>query len=152
MSIIRLTLFDQILETKDEIVANTLWKALEIREFLNSKHTHTTWGAALAKALNYPAPMSPQLQEPLLTAFELIRFGHLSGRNYSKSYPGSYVVGNDQEKQHVLLISRTLSLVPMQFKVSEFLLAGSYWMFCLDAALWLLRLCYCKKPHSNNQH
>ncbi|RUS17673.1 temperature dependent protein affecting M2 dsRNA replication-domain-containing protein [Endogone sp. FLAS-F59071] len=108
-----------VLDTKDEIVANTLWKALEVLDFLNSKHTYTAWGAALAKALNHPTTAtasSVQLQEPLLLAFELIKFGHLSGRTYSKSYPGSYVVGNDQEKQHVLLIARTLSLMPMQFK------------------------------------
>lgn len=74
-----------VLTEKNEIVANVLWKTLEIRDFLtSSKHIYTPWGQALATALS--TDMDTSTQEGLLTALELIRFEVLTNKEYSKTY------------------------------------------------------------------
>lgn len=71
------------LEDKNEIVANVLWKTLEIRDFLTcSKHIYTPWGQALAVGLS----ASNTHPEAMLTALELIRFEVLTNKEYSKTY------------------------------------------------------------------
>ncbi|CAJ0762397.1 20496_t:CDS:2, partial [Entrophospora sp. SA101] len=35
---------DKMIESKDEILSNVLWKLLELRKFLTSSHTQTAWG------------------------------------------------------------------------------------------------------------
>ncbi|CAG8438708.1 9726_t:CDS:10 [Diversispora eburnea] len=110
---------DKIIESKDEICANVLWKLLELRKFLtHSQHTHTTWGNAFCKALNITKPNNnnESHHEQLFTALELIRFGYLHGNHYSRSYYSSPSHVSDEEKKHILLISRTLSLIPAKFK------------------------------------
>lgn len=73
---------DHTLIEKNEIVANVLWKTLEIRDFLtSSKHIYTPWGQALFTGLK-----SSKTQEALLTALELIRFEVLTNNEYSKTY------------------------------------------------------------------
>jgi hypothetical protein len=68
---------------KNEIVANVLWKTLEIRDFLScSKHIYTPWGQALSTALKSTITQP----ESLLTALELIRFEVLTNKEYSKTY------------------------------------------------------------------
>ncbi|OAD78751.1 hypothetical protein PHYBLDRAFT_157638 [Phycomyces blakesleeanus NRRL 1555(-)] len=110
----------KILHIKDEIVANVLWKTLEIRDFLtSSKHIHTPWGRALSVALtNISKTMGVQptmsTQEAFLTAFELIRFDVLTNKPYSKTY--STIAGDEKEQCHIRLISRALSLLPMELK------------------------------------
>jgi hypothetical protein len=78
-----------LLVEKNEIVANVLWKTLEIRDFLtSSKHIYTPWGQALATALkSLPnTASSTTTQEALLTALELIRFEVLTNKDYSRTY------------------------------------------------------------------
>ncbi|KAI9021617.1 temperature dependent protein affecting M2 dsRNA replication-domain-containing protein [Phycomyces nitens] len=109
----------KILQGKDEIVANVLWKTLEIRDFLTSKHIHTPWGRALSVALNTSKKMGTHptmsTQEAFLTAFELIRFDVLTNKPYSKTY--STIAGDEKTQSHIRLISRALSLMPMELKV-----------------------------------
>ncbi|CDH60807.1 xpg i-region protein [Lichtheimia corymbifera JMRC:FSU:9682] len=110
---------DKVLQQKDEIVANVLWKTLEIRDFLtSSKHIHTPWGHALQVALNTTASNknkpSFHTQEALLTAMELIRFEVLTNKPYTKSY--SRIAGDENDQRHIRLISRALSLLPMDIK------------------------------------
>lgn len=106
----------QQLVEKNEIVANVLWKTLEIRDFLtSSKHIHTPWGQALSTALEntLDAPM----QEAMLTALELIRFEVLTNKEYSKTY--SHPLGDESQKKHIILLSRALSLLPMELKSAQ---------------------------------
>ncbi|CAO3594271.1 unnamed protein product [Absidia cylindrospora] len=106
---------DKVLEEKNEIVANVIWKMLEIRDFLtSSKHVYTTWGRALSKSLATLEKPTPDEQEAYLTAFELIRFGVLVANPYSKTY--GKPTGNEKEQQHIRLFARTMSLLPMNFK------------------------------------
>ncbi|RCH91950.1 hypothetical protein CU098_001354, partial [Rhizopus stolonifer] len=106
---------EQLLEEKNEIVANVLWKTLEIRDFLtSSKHIYTPWGQALAGTLASNPTMLLSTQEALLTALELIRFEVLTDREYSKTY--SHPLGDANQKKHIILLSRAFSLLPMHLK------------------------------------
>nr|CAG8450832.1 4779_t:CDS:10 [Entrophospora candida]CAG8586087.1 6687_t:CDS:10 [Entrophospora candida] len=75
---------DKMIESKDEILSNVLWKLLELRKFLTSSHTQTAWGVAFTKALKPVDSKSEQYIEQLFSALELIRFGYLNGNHYSK--------------------------------------------------------------------
>ncbi|CAG8748929.1 11916_t:CDS:2, partial [Racocetra persica] len=109
---------DKTIDSKDEIISNVLWKLLELRQFLtHAQHTHTVWGAAFKKALNPKSTESHH--EQLFSALELIRFGYLHGNHYSREYYKAPSCVNDEEKRHILLISRTLSLVPAKFKATS---------------------------------
>ncbi|KAI8071294.1 hypothetical protein BC940DRAFT_166353 [Gongronella butleri] len=93
-----------------------MWKLLEIRDFLtSSKHIHTVWGRALSIAVAHQAQPSLAAQEAYLTAFELIRFGVLTGSPFSKTY--TRPLPDAKLQQHVTLVSRTMSLLPMSLKV-----------------------------------
>lgn len=105
-----------VLEKKDEIVANTIWRLLELRGFLNHAHLHTPYARALYLALK-KSKLNDKLQEPLFLALELLRGGVLhanlfGGRNYS----GGPTFGSETEKKHMLLVMRTVSLLQMTFK------------------------------------
>ncbi|KAG1559523.1 hypothetical protein G6F46_002736 [Rhizopus delemar] len=108
---------EQPLEDKNEIIANVLWKTLEIRDFItSSKHLLTPWGKALNTAFKgdqVPRPM----QEALLTALELIRFEVLSNKTYSKTY--TKPLGNESEQKNIILLSRIFSLLPIQLKSAQ---------------------------------
>ncbi|CAO3649485.1 unnamed protein product [Cunninghamella echinulata] len=107
---------DHVLEERNEIIANVLWKLLEIRDFLtSSKHVYTTWGSALGKSLSTYTNPSQDIQEAYLTAYELIRFGVLHAKPYSKTYSRP-VIEDVKQQQHITLFTRVLSLLPMEFK------------------------------------
>ncbi|KAE8210682.1 hypothetical protein CF327_g5472 [Tilletia walkeri] len=104
------------LEKKDEIVANVIWRTLELRGFLNHNHCHTPYARALHLALKQ-ARVNDKLQEPLYLALELIRAGVLHASYYSgKQYLGGPAMGTSDEKRHVLLIMRAFSMVPLSYK------------------------------------
>lgn len=116
-----------LLEKKDEIVANVIWRMLELRGFLNHDHLHTPYARALHLALR-ASRLNDKLQEPLYLALELIRSNVLHA-NYFHS-PGAPSSGGGQvqvfsggpsydetedEKRWLLLAMRCLSLLPMQY-------------------------------------
>lgn len=104
------------LEKKDELVANSLWRFLELRGFLNAEHTLTTYGRALHTAIQH-VRVNDRLQEPLYLALELLRAGVLHANPYSESiYSGGPSFGTDEEKRRMLLAMRTLSLLPILFQ------------------------------------
>lgn len=104
------------LEKKDEILANTLWRLLELRGFLAEDHSHTAYGRALHHALGQTRVMD-RLQEPLLLALELVRDGVLHGRLYSgTAHSGGPSFGTEEEHRQMLLVIRAVSLVAMVYK------------------------------------
>lgn len=109
---------NQILIKKDEIVANTIWRFLELRNFLNSNHIHTPFGRAMHNSLTV-SRLNDKFQEPLLILVELLRAKVLHDNYYSgKQFSGGPTLGTDDEKRCMLLVIRTISIIPMQFKVS----------------------------------
>ncbi|CAD6955960.1 unnamed protein product [Tilletia caries] len=104
------------LEKKDEIVANVIWRTLELRGFLNHNHCHTPYARALHLALKQ-SRVNDKLQEPLFLALELIRAGVLHSGTYSgRAHTGGPSMGSEGEKKHVLLIMRAFSMVPLSYK------------------------------------
>ena len=107
------------LEKKDEIVANVIWRMLELRGFLNHAHLHTPYARACHLALKR-AKLNDKLQEPLYLALELIRGGVLHGNYYGgRTYSGGPSLGSAEDKQKTLVVMRALSILPMQFKAQQ---------------------------------
>lgn len=103
------------LEKKDEIVANTLWRFLELRAFLEEDHTHSPYGRAFRAALQR-VRVTDRVQEPLFVALELIRAGVLHERPYGMLYSGGAMFSEGDESANMLLVIRVLSLLSMSFR------------------------------------
>ncbi|WFD30808.1 hypothetical protein MSPP1_001832 [Malassezia sp. CBS 17886] len=103
------------LEKKDEVVANSLWRVLELRDFLTDEHVHAPYGRALHAALAHTR-VNDRLAEPLYLALELLRAGVLHGNAYSGTQLiGGPSYGSDAEQRHLLLVMRALSVLPMAY-------------------------------------
>lgn len=104
------------LEKKDEIVANTIWRMLELRGFLNHAHLHTPYARALYLGLKN-SKLNDKLQEALFVALELLRGGALHANYFGgKSYSGGPSYGDEVDKRHMLLVMRAVSVLQMGFK------------------------------------
>lgn len=101
---------------KDELVANSFWRLLELRGFLSDDHTHTAYGRAAHTALGH-LRINDRAQEPLFLALELIRAQVLHSHVYSgRSYSGGASLGSEEEMGHTLLVMRCLSLLSIGYK------------------------------------
>lgn len=114
----------QPLVKKSEIGANVVWRFLELRDFLSSDHLHKPYARALHLALR-DAKINDKTQEPLYLALELIREGALTANFYTSPGPdagpqtfsgGPSYGEKEDEKRWLLLIMRSMSLLPMQYK------------------------------------
>ncbi|GAA5923083.1 Mkt1p [Sporobolomyces koalae] len=108
---------DRPLDKKDEIVANTLWRFLELRSFLTSAHQHTPHASALHLVMKN-SKVNDKFQEPLFLAMELLRANMLhNGRIGTRAYSGgpNFSGGTDGDKRSMLLVMRVLSIVPLVF-------------------------------------
>lgn len=117
------------MEKKDEIVANTVWRFLEMRGMLSAQHLHTAHGKALFQALK-PCRVTDKFQESLYLAVELLKAGVLHGGRYGgRVWSGGPMSGTgasvftarrltraESDKSSMLLVMRTLSIVPVAFK------------------------------------
>ena len=68
------------LKTIDEVVANTCWRFLQIRGYVNEKHELTTWGKMLEAMLS-KLDSSSNPENVAILAVELIRLGLLNGND-----------------------------------------------------------------------
>ncbi|GAA6040406.1 hypothetical protein JCM8097_007600 [Rhodosporidiobolus ruineniae] len=105
------------LDKKDEIVANTLWRFLELRSFLTSAHQHNAHSTALHLAMK-SSKVNDKFQEPLFLAMELLRANVLhNGRIGTRAYSGgpNFSGGTEADKRSMLLVMRVLSIVPLVF-------------------------------------
>jgi len=105
------------IDKKDEVVANAIWRFLELRGFLNSNHGHTMYARAMHASLKV-ARINDKFQDPLYLFLELVRAGVMHGNLWSgRAYSGGPSFGTDEQKKSMLLIMRVLSIVPLQSKV-----------------------------------
>ena len=121
-----------LLTTTEEILANTLWRTLQLRSFIHKeKHTLTSWGIALSSSLDYLKQLGEMdMQSNLWLAFELLRTRSLRPEDYSERYAGSPAIDGDN-RNHAQLICRAVSLIPVRDKSSSH--NSSY---STSAALW----------------
>ncbi|KAK4055310.1 hypothetical protein OIV83_000593 [Microbotryomycetes sp. JL201] len=110
---------DKPLDKKDEIVANTIWRFLELRGFLTLTHQHTPHAQALYTAMK-AAKVNDKFQEALFLVVELLRAGVLhNGRIGSRPYSGGpHFTGSEEDKRSMLLVMRVMSIVPLAFSPS----------------------------------
>lgn len=105
-----------VLDKKDEVVANVIWRMLELRGFLNHDHLHTCFARALHLALK-DARLNDKLQEPLFLALELLRAQVLHSNWFSNiQFSGGPSLGEPADQKKLLLVMRCFSLIPMTFK------------------------------------
>ncbi|KIY44975.1 XPG I-region protein [Fistulina hepatica ATCC 64428] len=107
------------LDKKDEVVANVIWRFLELRgwvSFLMNNHSHGPMARAMYTAIKQ-ARLNDKFQDPLYLFLELIRAGVMHGRLWSaRAFSGGPSFGTDDEKSCMLLVMRVLSIVPLNFK------------------------------------
>ena len=131
---------DHLLSSEGELLANTLWRFLQLRDFVNSDHTLSSWGVALSVGLEMLSDY-PDLYDPLYLGLELFRLKALNHDEFSIHYPGEPKHGTgkscpvvklslDEERNHIRLLSRVASLTtltktpyPWKGPVSKALLA-----------------------------
>ncbi|KAH0582480.1 hypothetical protein H2248_010424 [Termitomyces sp. 'cryptogamus'] len=107
------------LEKKDEVVANVIWRFLELRGFLLNTHTHSSLARAMYVAIKQ-ARVNDKFQDPLYLFLELVRAGVMHGHLWSgRAFSGGPSFGTDDEKSCMLLVMRVLSIVPLNFKPQE---------------------------------
>lgn len=103
------------LEKKDEIVANVIWRFLELRGFLLNTHMHSPLARAMYAALRQ-ARLNDKFQDSLYLFLELVRAGVMHGHLWSnRAFSGGPSFGTDDEKSCMLLVMRVLSIVPLNF-------------------------------------
>lgn len=104
------------LEKKDEIVANVIWRFLELRGFLLNTHTHSPLARAMHTAIR-AARVNDKFQDALYLFLELVRAGVMHGHLWSgRAFSGGPSFGTEDEKSCMLLVMRVLSIVPLNFK------------------------------------
>ncbi|KAG6831785.1 hypothetical protein H0H87_003910 [Tephrocybe sp. NHM501043] len=107
------------LDKKDEVVANVIWRFLELRGFLLNTHTHSPLARAMYVAIKQ-ARVNDKFQDPLYLFLELVRAGVMHGHLWSgRAFSGGPSFGTDDEKSCMLLVMRVLSIVPLNFKPQE---------------------------------
>ncbi|PPQ65190.1 hypothetical protein CVT24_011374 [Panaeolus cyanescens] len=104
------------LEKKDEVVANVIWRFLELRGFLLNSHVHSPLARAMYSAIKL-ARVNDKFQDPLYLFLELVRAGVMHGHLWSgRAFSGGPSFGTEEEKSSMLLVMRVLSIVPLNFK------------------------------------
>ncbi|KFY66921.1 hypothetical protein V496_01859 [Pseudogymnoascus sp. VKM F-4515 (FW-2607)] len=98
----------------ESVVANTLWRFLHLRGYINDEHKLTEWGSALATTV-HALPM-PNQEEAALLAFELLRHDILNARNRHDEWIGGPNMGNDEQNKLCLLIARCACLLKLRHK------------------------------------
>jgi len=107
------------LDKKDEVVANVIWRFLELRGFLLHTHLHSPLARAMHGALE-GVRINDKFQDPLYLFLELVRAGVMHGNLWSnRAYSGGPSFGEDDEKKSMLLIMRVLSILPLSFKAQQ---------------------------------
>ena len=77
----------------EEILANTWWRMLQLRNFINADHTLTPWGIGLSNGLE-KLNARPDLFDSLYVGLELVRSKFLHHEDFSVKYTGGAIHGS----------------------------------------------------------
>lgn len=108
------------LKSKPEILSNTLYRFLHLRDYVDDLHELTAWGKALAVTLKLVQPIIRKyddihhIEEAAFLAFEMIRFGHLNSRNRHPELIGGALRGSEEDKASCMLVGRTACLLKLR--------------------------------------
>ncbi|CAK7230899.1 hypothetical protein SBRCBS47491_007746 [Sporothrix bragantina] len=112
----------------DTIVSLTLWKLLTLRGYVDSKTLEPTkWGVALGKTFAALEPVfqkhpevAATLHAAALLAFDLIRLDLLNSKNQHAELQGLPANGSAEDRDTVVLISRTATLLQLRQDTSGY--------------------------------
>ncbi|KAJ4355560.1 uncharacterized protein N0V89_003578 [Didymosphaeria variabile] len=107
------------LSTTDEILYNSIWRFLVLREYIDHNHNLTAWGKVLKTAIT-ALKGKPELEEAVVVAIELIRLGVLNWDLDMFPYNGAPMRGETRDRQFNLLVSRVAGLGNLQHKAIGF--------------------------------
>ncbi|KAB2573175.1 DNA repair protein [Lasiodiplodia theobromae] len=105
----------KLLSASDELLYNSVWRFLQLREFVDAKHNLTPWGEALNAAITALNGRS-ELEESVFIAMELARLNILTSKNMFPSYGGPPIRGSEADKRNNLLVSRVACLGRLRHK------------------------------------
>ncbi|CAK7267060.1 hypothetical protein SEPCBS57363_002408 [Sporothrix epigloea] len=116
------------IESGDTIVSLTIWKLLTLRGYVDPKTLEPTkWGVALGKTFATLEPLvqkhaevAAKLYPAALLAFDLIRLDLLNPRNQHAELQGQPVNGSAEDRDAVVLISRTATLLQLRQDTSGY--------------------------------
>jgi len=97
------------LQHRNEILANAVWRFLQLRGYVNEKHQLTDWGEILRTALDASGSRKDQ-EEAVFIAVELLRLGLVTPDTMFLGYAGAPEKGSDIDKRNCMLISRLACL------------------------------------------
>lgn len=101
------------LTNREEILANTLWRFLHLRGYIDDAHNLTPWGQALAATLDR-LPPGAKFDEAAFHAIDMLKYDQLNVRNLHEEWVGSSIRGSDEDKRHCMLISRCATLLKLR--------------------------------------
>ncbi|KAL6807375.1 temperature dependent protein affecting M2 dsRNA replication domain-containing protein [Trichoderma sp. SZMC 28013] len=105
------------IDSTNMVASVVIWRFLHLRGYVDDSHKLTKWGNALATTLiairDTMEDRVPFVEESALLAFELLRFGLLSGK-YREGAPGMPRKGTNEDKSCIILISQCASLLKLR--------------------------------------
>ncbi|KAL6721581.1 hypothetical protein ACLMJK_000685 [Lecanora helva] len=97
------------IQHRNEILANTVWRFLQIRGYVNEKHQLTDWGETLKTALDASGSRRDQ-EEAIFLGVELLRLRLITPDTMFLGYAGAPEHGSDIDKRNCMLVSRLACL------------------------------------------
>ena len=98
------------LNSPEEVQANTLWRFLQLRGYIQTDHQLSALGQCLQTA--FARHNQKDLEEPTFLAFEMLRLKLLNSNNMFP-YNGSPQRGTETDKRNTLLVSRVAFFASM---------------------------------------
>jgi hypothetical protein len=89
--------------TPDEVLYNSIWRFLALREYVDAKHSLTAWGKVLVAAIT-GLKGKPELEDAAVIAVELLRLGSLNADiAMFPTYNGAPMRGNSKLISFIIL-------------------------------------------------
>ncbi|KAJ5893497.1 hypothetical protein N7495_005188 [Penicillium taxi] len=102
-----------VLSAQDDILANVMWRFLQLRGYVDDKHYLTEWGKCLAQALSN---VGPELESSVFLAIEMIRFDLINTKPWFSHVSGGPMRGSDNDKAFNNLVSRVACIGKLRHK------------------------------------
>ncbi|KAJ5315431.1 hypothetical protein N7476_005738 [Penicillium atrosanguineum] len=104
-----------ILSAQEDILSNVLWRFLQLRGYVDDKHTLTAWGKCLESALSAVDP-ADNLEEAIFIAVEMLRMDLLNTKHWFSHVSGGPMRGSEEDKTFNMLVSRVACVAKLQHK------------------------------------
>ncbi|CAI7675586.1 unnamed protein product [Penicillium manginii] len=103
------------LSAQEDILANVIWRFLQLRGYVDDKHKLTVWGKCLEQALSNVDPVD-NLEDAIFIAIEMIRMDLLNTQQWFSHVSGGPMRGSEEDKSFNMLVSRVACIAKLQHK------------------------------------